>query len=640
MMSFKDNLILASTKLRTRRVRLSITLIMSGLLFSVLIIASLTVRGLVNSITSYTNEGVFKRFYVMTSHYSMSYYQDPSQPDSAETTKILARATTIYEETIAKKTAAAKKMGIPYSSETEDKPFALAEGFKDTSGKTKKMLNPSHPASIQAIKELTDTQAYPRAVSEAASRHGAINTFETHPLSGPIEPISLNAIVGNTEILPSEEIEMKSYSGNDVMQNIGGQITGLNDNMISDLILPGANMSTDDNVIPIVVTTTAAEKLVGLSALSATASSRDQLDHLKQLRTKAMNYSFQGCYRNPAAQNRFAEATAQAKDIATRANEPGYVLPEVVYQIPKDPCLPVVITRDTRNTQTKLIAAKTAEFDSQFGREPAQTSLIKFRIVGLMTVPNAFASGFSISALVQSILTSTQVSSWIVPTSAISQHPIFGKMDIQDSLDVMGGTMRIVEFADREHQKEFITNEGCKFENNDRCDRPTDYTVMPYGNPLAVLYEARSATQNVFIWLLSIIAGLSALITMGTIGKVIADSRKETSVFRALGATRLHIGQIYLVYALMLGVLSFGFAMVVGAIVALTIDIKTTATLSVEAATALNTADLNKQFHLIGWSATDLLLIFGLVLLTALFGALIPLLANVRRNPINDMRSE
>jgi ABC-type antimicrobial peptide transport system permease subunit len=327
--------------------------------------------------------------------------------------------------------------------------------------------------------------------------------------------------------------------------------------------------------------------------------------------------------------------------MAAHSKDAGYQAPEVTYQISDKPCQPVTITKDTRTAQAKLLAAKLEDFQEQFGAAKPFTSLVTFRIVGLVATPNYDSTGFSISNLVQTMLTSTQISNFMVPQEAVKQHPILGKLDFSLSQEVWGSQYIIVEFADREHQKAFMTNESCNPGMNFKdCEQPGKFMATPYGNPIAVLYEARDATKTFLMWVLGIIAALSALITMVTIGKVIADSRKETSVFRALGATRSQIAQIYLLYALMLGGLSFAFAFVVGGALALLIDLKTSAGLSVEAATALNTANLDKQFHLIGWNPLDLGLILALVLLTAILGACLPLLTNVRRNPINDMRNE
>ena len=61
---------------------------------------------------------------------------------------------------------------------------------------------------------------------------------------------------------------------------------------------------------------------------------------------------------------------------------------------------------------------------------------------------------------------------------------------------------------------------------------------------------------------------------------------------------------------------------------------------STQAVLAFNSHDLSKPFHLIGLNLADLASIYGFVLVIALVSAVIPLLSNIRRNPVKDMREE
>jgi ABC-type antimicrobial peptide transport system permease subunit len=127
---------------------------------------------------------------------------------------------------------------------------------------------------------------------------------------------------------------------------------------------------------------------------------------------------------------------------------------------------------------------------------------------------------------------------------------------------------------------------------------------------------------------------------IGTIGKVIADNRKETSVFRALGAKRHEIAQIYLLYTGILATLSFLVALGIGLAVAVYVEAAYSPVLSVQAVLAFNTHDLHKTFHLIGFNALDLIKIFGFAIVVSLVSASVPIAHNLSRNPIKDMREE
>jgi ABC-type antimicrobial peptide transport system permease subunit len=154
------------------------------------------------------------------------------------------------------------------------------------------------------------------------------------------------------------------------------------------------------------------------------------------------------------------------------------------------------------------------------------------------------------------------------------------------------------------------------------------------------MYDSQEGFNQFLRILLLVIAGLCAIIMMGTVGKIIADSRKETSVFRAVGAKRLDIAQVYLLYAGTLAALAFLVSLVLGLAAALLVNAKFSGDLSVQAVLAFNSPDVNKVFHLIGFNALDLVGIFAFAVATGLISAFIPLLTNLRRNPIKDMREE
>jgi ABC-type antimicrobial peptide transport system permease subunit len=86
--------------------------------------------------------------------------------------------------------------------------------------------------------------------------------------------------------------------------------------------------------------------------------------------------------------------------------------------------------------------------------------------------------------------------------------------------------------------------------------------------------------------------------------------------------------------------LAYAIALIIALGAALFIDAKTTSTISSQAVLIFNSQDINKTFHLIGFNPLDLLEIAGFALGTGLLATFIPLLTNIRRNPVKDMREE
>ena len=127
---------------------------------------------------------------------------------------------------------------------------------------------------------------------------------------------------------------------------------------------------------------------------------------------------------------------------------------------------------------------------------------------------------------------------------------------------------------------------------------------------------------------------------MGTIGKVISDSRRETAVFRAIGAKKLDIAQIYLIYTLMIGMIVATFSVGIGYILALYVDNKYAGVITIDALIAYNSTNLDRTFGVVGINGSEIMKLVGIILLASLLSAVIPLITNLKRNPIKDMRDE
>ena len=104
MIRFRDATTLALTKLRTRKVRLIVTVVISGLLFSGLAGASMVARGVIDSINDFGKEGLGDRF--ITAATAESSYQ---LYNSGE---IVDRAEAINRDIVARKKALRNPKGL------------------------------------------------------------------------------------------------------------------------------------------------------------------------------------------------------------------------------------------------------------------------------------------------------------------------------------------------------------------------------------------------------------------------------------------------------------------------------------------------------------------------------------------------
>lgn len=164
--------------------------------------------------------------------------------------------------------------------------------------------------------------------------------------------------------------------------------------------------------------------------------------------------------------------------------------------------------------------------------------------------------------------------------------------------------------------------------------------IDAYGSNSLALDSTKRTFGKFFGIAALVIAGIACVIMMGTVGRMIADSRRETAVFRAIGAKKLDIAQIYVMYTVFLSLLISAFALIAGTVFALVVHSRYAEDFTVESILAYNAQDLNKTFSLYAFNISDVLIIVGLAIAAGLISAVLPLFRNLRRNPIRDMRDD
>lgn len=632
MLGWRDTWTLATTKLRVRRVRLVVTLIVAGVLFTVLIFGSLVIRGVAHSLTSFVGEGLLNSFITTifdTKVGGFEIYQDKA---------FIARVEQLEKARLDAQVAEAKRVGLPFDPKAA--PKATME-FDGQNGKQKGVDN-THPAARQALPEFTpDTlQAKVEAAAQGYNPKAFHQSFRFSAGASP--EIEFTPIVKGQEQLLTDR--SAAYGLRDSLGSFHNDLIAYDDALLKPFLLEGTNLEVRaDGAIPILAPIDAVEKLVGLESLSRKAKPEERVVRLKEVRGRAKDLIFEACYRNKTAMDLRNAAKQQAEEIKLRSAEPGYVKPTVVYGAPSSPCQPMPISSDSRTAAEKALAEKQAAFDEKFGTPRPVTSRMKFRIVGVMPQLGSLYTAQGPEALVTSFFTSSLGEGWFISRQAALASPAIGRILVDPYFIANGAKSVFVEFNDRESQRKFIDEQGCDMrsqESYENCGKNGKFFATPFGNPLATLHDAADETDKFFKILLGVIAALSAIVMMGTIGKIIADSRKETSVFRAVGAKRSDIAQVYLLYTAILATMSYFVAIGIGLAAALWVEANYSPSLSVQAVLAFNSQDLDKTFHLIGFSPRDLGLIYVFVLAVSLASALIPLAGNIRRNPVGDMRED
>ena len=658
MLRITDSLRLAGTKLRVRRIRLSITVVVSGLLFAALLAGLTMLMGAQRSVEEFDRGSLNSRYLVA---------QTAIRPNNIEfTSSLTARAEAERTQMIKDKQALAARLGLPYDPKSEP---PIMQSFPDS------QPYPNDQSVIVQRLIRQETAKLPRLTADAqwqfARTHGAVRQFS-------IQSIAANGMLNYME-RGIESFDDKRQQNNqptplEEFKQQFGSITTIDQSLLGGYLL--ASASAKPSEIPLIIRYQDAETLLGLKPLDKNASNDTQLARLKELRQKAGQLTFSACYRNPASQELLQTAKQQIQAAANQAKKPSadYVKPDREYAMPSaDSCAAPAVVKDNRSAETRRTEANQRQFDQTFGSaqpEPAQAKFT-FRVVGLM--PDGIEAAQSdIGSFLQQFLSARLSYTWIMPRGPMTTSAQTAlESTIQTANNDQGGanreeTLAIYEFSDPNKARSYLAAASCgegasggtgatdlfaqpepaaeasKTQKSNKSICLPHYVVFasPTGSNSLVNYDAMERLRPIIMWTFIGVTIIAAFILLIIISRTIADSRKESAVFRALGATRLDISQIYFVYTMIVALLTALFSIAAGLIVVYIADNLLAGQITATLRIAMTPKDLATTFHFwtIDWT------IIGAVALSiiaaAVLACLIPLIRNTRRNPIKDMRDE
>ena len=328
-------------------------------------------------------------------------------------------------------------------------------------------------------------------------------------------------------------------------------------------------------------------------------------------------------------------------------------MPSLLYQLPSSTsCGPVTIKKDTRTAAEKKEAANLLAYQKEIGEylgEPAQYR-VTVRGVGISgDTPDGASFGASVSQFIASLMGSwLGYAQWSIPADLFEQVPEqYRPAEVFSSKTGNAGQYLsdraqfdsyLVEFSDKNEARDALTRGGFFSTSGDGVQ--DQVFVSPYGNASLMVDEMKRWFNMMLVWVLLTVGGIALIILASLIGRAVSDGRRESAVFRAIGARRGDIGRIYGMYALLLGARVAIFALILGAIIAGVIEFLFWQDATIGARYAYAASDTSLEFHLFSILSWYPLLIVGVIIIVALLASIIPILLGARRNPINDMRSE
>lgn len=639
MIRTTDALMMAYTKLKTRKVRTAFTVAIAGIMFGLAMTLVLLTDGVFLSLDRMTAKSMTGRFVV-----GGQQTLDNGINDVPRDPRLINEALRQHKDLVARKKAEAKRLGIEYDAAQDPAPVETYNG--------QQMLSYSSPIAQKIMDEaareknpernLTDFKRFADAYHPTA--YYTVTSLQ--PKNGQV--VEMKKGVEEFTTSPDEKSGAGGYmSGQADLQ----QATLVPQRLLTNYLLADAKWQPESGHVPVVISQKRAVELTGYKPLTSDAPAADRLAYINELRKRANGAVFSACYRNSVSSQRIVEAVETAKATAAHKNDNTYQKPAVVYGTP-DPgsCDVAPVLSDTRSVSEKQYASKQKQFDQTFGVvvDPVQQK-ITYEVVGI--APNGWADmdqGFSMGVkdIVSSMLMS-QTFRFAIPTEMYERLP--NKAQYQEALSaatnngnlsMMGVGQYFAEFDNASAARDFAKNETCQYGMSPTCTPTTKYFMLaPFGSNSIGLDEVKRGVMVGLLWFVGAITIIAAIIAGLTIGRTIADGRRETAVFRAIGFRRIDINQIYITYTLWLCLRIAVFAFLIGFVLTALTNHFLWLDTTVQSQLALGVTDSSTHFTYIGFTP-KILIIVAAILVAGLVGMLTPLIRNMRRNPIHDMRDE
>lgn len=635
MIRLSDAFVLAYTKLRVHRIRTGVAVGISGLLFGLIAAVIIVAQGVFSSLDSFSDVGLNNRTVLNVTRaggvISFNEYDKKSDP------AFVAEVEAAHKEFVANKTTAAKKFGIPYTPSLEDPSPVVVD--PQTKQRVIKDSALGEPVVQKIANGKRAAEFTPFDVNDYVKKYSSAKVIQSYK---PLQPSSglLSYMKDGKESFKQNNNSM-SYPG----QSDTPSLIVL-DGSLSKPFISNTAFDVSKGELPVIIPYAAAEKLLGLKKLSGDAPQQQRLDRVQEVRERIGEVTASFCYRNNASQALLARAISQADEIKQGASDKTYVKPALIYAVPAEAeCGAVTTTADTRTVAQKKQDSQQVLFEKEIGTyigEPEQ-HLVTVRGVGISSEPGTGASS-SVAGMVEGLFSSwLGYGTWTIPSDLLAQAPaqyrpasIFDStVDSSSATYFYGYEAYLVEFGNKEEARELL-KAGGMFGGS----ASGDVFSSPFGSGVLIVDELKAIFASILMWVLLVVGGVAIIILASLIGRTVSEGRRESSIFRAIGASRLDIGSVYGTYVLLLSFRVILFTAVLAIVLALVVEVLFWKEATLGAQLAYAASDTTKEFHLFSLASPYLLWIAGAILVASVLASIIPILLGARRNPIKDMRNE
>lgn len=658
MISFRDTITLARAKLHSKRIMLGITIVVSGLLFGILCAAGIIATGVSTSTHAYTRTALDGQYLVKSLPVIPPevFGYGSGSPSQAIVTELAALQT----DYLARQKALATKLGLTFNDKSVA-PILLPDPYADATLPADRRVRINVESPI--FQEYTDKLQtdYLRTAKNklsdlkvAATPYGAtgfhqnqsamVGFSNTSYMAGDKEDLSK---IGPSARPQNSDLSTYGYITSSIRNST---YTFVDDSLIKRFTLPpNQKRQANATAIPVVITTTEAVELFGkqYDISEKPSSASRQIPWMKDLQQKLNGTTYEACYRNSAEISELTAITQAATAAAEHKNDKSYVGPALTYNLPTAPCGDIIVKQDTRSTAEKKAEQDQIKLSRALGTYQApQHQLLTFMIVGIMPVSPQDTALTSLPALMSSLLGAQYGAGAMIPRQTFGQLPTPARHeDIllstnktnSGKLTQAGIGETIVSFSSVGTARSFINQQGCPpFSNS--CKKL--FTLEPYGSNYLLADDIDTTAARALQTALPIAIGIAGIIIWATMTRVIIDSRRETAVFRAIGAKRRDIMAVYLLYSAIVAVRIVSFSLALGLGIALVVQALYSAQVTDYAKVTFGVFDKGQVFSFIRLAPVQLAWLILSIIGISIVAVLPPLVRNVRRSPITDMREE
>lgn len=634
MIRVTDAIILASTKLHTHRVRTFITVLLSSILFSSLIASVIIYDGTAKSITAFNDRGLNSRYLVLAQT------DPPFAGGVLGSNEFITIAKQKGEELIEAKKAEAKRLDVDYNIRNE--PSVVITQALPGQNPTERVNMQSY-AFTEALREYIKKHPAPglNDLKRSATSHNPIGFYSSTDI-GIFGGSIMTMPNGKENFTPSDNESVDLDFFHNTSLTIGDS------KLTQPFELP--NVTPQRLNIPLIVSYSTAEYLLKLQQLPSQASSKQRYDRIQQLYSdvSSKDITVTTCYRNTVSLQQIELAKSQSDEIAKNINNKEYQKPSLIYGLPEaNTCGQAIVISDTRTDAEKKTQVAQDQFSSDFGQvvTPIQQKLT-FQVIGLS--PSESSTGkTTFSSLLSNIVGSSLTNGAnVIPSDLLEQMPNASviKSILMPSMGNPFSAPRpnyYVEFANADDARSFISEKSCTTRMDGTCSSPDRLfqLTISENNSIALQDLLQKTIHTISIAALVII-GLAVIIMTSMVGRTISDSRRETAVFRALGAKRGDITIIYAIYTISLTLFIIVLSLLIGLAVAYGFNAYYSQEATLQARLLFDSVNSNMLFSFYSINISHLSMVIEAILITGILSAIIPLMRNIRRNPIHDMREE